>query len=159
MSAGLGVDLDLGRCGSRWGRSASGRGLALASSPGRQPSGRSLRRRALRGELEQADAAVGADDAELARPCELDVGGGGFEHVGGERLARSTIIVGRRRAIAVPPTMSEREPPVPPPACQRSVSPWTMRIASNGDAEPSASDLRVGGLVALAVAIGCRADA
>ena len=34
--------------------------------------------------------------------------------------------------IAMPWAVSEREPPVPPPAWIRSVSPWTMRIFSNG---------------------------
>ena len=34
--------------------------------------------------------------------------------------------------IAAPCAVSEREPPVPPPILIRSLSPWTMRILSNG---------------------------
>ena len=105
----------------------------LSGRSGRQPgrfagSGR---------EVEQRDAAIGAGDAEPAGR-EVDVGCSGLQEMAGER---PSLLDHRCRAStsALPLAMIEREPPVPPPTSNSSLSPWTRSISSNGTPRRSTS--------------------
>ena len=64
-------------------------------------------------------------------PLELDVGDRGFQHM--RRGVRPFSITScAASTIAAPEAISDLEPPVPPPAISRSLSPWTRRMLSKG---------------------------
>ena len=81
------------------------------------------------GEIEQTDAAIGADDLEDAVGI-FDVAGGNLQRAAASSRASITVRSAATRT-AEPPTKSERDPALPKPV-PRSVSPWTMRIRSIG---------------------------
>jgi len=81
--------------------------------------------------------AVGAGDAELT-VGELDVRLRRFELVAAIFLVLA-ITFSIAPLTALPPTGSEREPPVPRPKLTASVSPWWKRMLSSGMPSPSAT--------------------
>jgi len=78
--------------------------------------------------LREADAAVGAADAEFSAG-ELDIRVGRLEQVRGDLLPFE-MIFSQAKYRAEPPTAIEREPNVPVPAATAAVSPSTMEILS-----------------------------
>ena len=108
----------------------------------------------LRRQLEEADRAIGAGDAEHAVAI-LDVADGAASSSSAASSCAFFTVRSDATCTAEPPTKSEREPALPKPV-PRSVSPNAMRMRSIGT--PNTSTASCANVVASDVPIGCVAE-
>ena len=150
--AGLGVDLDDGEVGAERVRGVRRLEVVLAP-PGRPRSPRARetgpwprRRAAPTGSREAGEPAT---PSPWPGTTSMSPASASSRCAASRRAFSSTSSVACWTA--VPPTCSEREPIVPMPRLTSLVSDWMTLTSGERDAERAGDELRVGGLVALAV--------